>query len=108
MNRRSPFLRGGALLSLVAASPLTLAAPPQDDEFDFEDDLEALLDGELVEESGPEESIVRGVQGFVALLSTNGWSSAVHSNERIQSSRPPRPHLDLLGQQLVRQVLTVA
>lgn len=58
-----------------AASALVLCAGafPQGDEpegdFDFEDDLDALISGEDVSESGPAEGVLRGFQGFVDLQS---------------------------------------
>ncbi|MEM1450234.1 MAG: hypothetical protein AAF726_16265 [Planctomycetota bacterium] len=53
-----------ALLVLAAlAAPLSA----QDDEMFFDDDLDALIDGEVVDEAGPQTGVLRGFQGFVAL-----------------------------------------
>ena len=54
---------GAVLAAAVLTSPLHAV---QDDEldFDFDDELDALLSGELIDEGGPATGLVRGIQGF--------------------------------------------
>lgn len=64
-------IKGGAVRGIVVAATLAavLGVPghaqgDDDFEFDLDDELDALIGGELVEEAGPAPGLIRSVQGF--------------------------------------------